>query len=344
VYPFRVFISYSHEDRNLAQVAAATLEDMHLIPDWDQHIRPGASFAESIKALIHHAHIFMPLITRRSVRRPWVHQETGYAMALNIPILPIAVEGLAGEMVAQLQAVLVKSDLSDFRERLEEVNFEQVVAEPQFNPLHQVEVTSYPEERTEALARCAQRVFDLDKYGRVRQRAALSSFSIPDLSPGNPIWERRDGQVQRSEFYHKRQWDERQALERHARVEGCDLMIDPDFSLERNGPAARICRLEILLAFLHTMPDEKMRVVMTPRARGANLTIVGDWFSAESMSPRPGEGHRHTAFTWHAPSVLQTMRRFDKEFEELCRESPHGGSRLAAIARLEDVLEQETRP
>jgi hypothetical protein len=77
---------------------------------------------------------------------------------------------------------------------------------------------------------------------------------------------------------------------------------------------------------------------MTPRAREANLTLVSDWFSAESMSPKPGEGHRHTVFTWHAPTVLQTLRRFDEEFEELCEESPDGPTRQAALVRIGAIL------
>ena len=96
--------------------------------------------------------------------------------------------------------------------------------------------------------------------------------------------------------------------------------------------------MEILLKFLENMPDDQIRVAMTPRAREANLTLVGDWFSAELMSPKPGEGHRQTVFTWHAPSVLQTLRRFDEEFEELCEESPDGATRQAAIARIRAII------
>jgi hypothetical protein len=86
------------------------------------------------------------------------------------------------------------------------------------------------------------------------------------------------------------------------------------------------------------MPDAQLRVVMTPRAREANLTLIGDWFSAESMTPKPGEGHRQTVFTWHAPSVLQTLRAFDEEFEELCAESRQGADRQAAIDRIGAIL------
>jgi hypothetical protein len=311
---------------------------MGLTPVWDKYIRPGAPFTEAIKGFIHHAHIFMPIITEHASRRPWVHQETGYAMALNIPILPVAVDSVPGEMTAQLLAVVVRSDFSDFAERLAGVDLEQVVSQPALTAFRDVEVTSYAENRTEMLARSAQRVMDLGAFGRVRQRAALSSFSIPDRLTGDPIWAKREGNVARSAFYHNLQRAERRTLEQHARRAGCDLIIDPDFGLERNGPSATRTRLEILLQFLENIPDDQIRVAMTPRAREANLTLVGDWFSAESMSPKPGEGHRQTVFTWHAPTVLQTLRRFEEEFEELCEESPDGATRQAAIARIRAII------
>jgi hypothetical protein len=186
----------------------------------------------------------------------------------------------------------------------------------------------------------ARRVVELGSRGMVRQRAALSSFSIPDKDPGNPIWARRDGSVPRSPYYHNLQRDERRMLEQHARGQGCKLIIDPDFGLERNGQEATRARLQILLEFLESMPDDKVRVALSERAREGNLTLVGDWFSAESVSPRPGEGHRQTIFNWHSPSVLQTMRRFDDQFEELAAENSgqEPSSRLAAIRKIQTIL------
>ena len=163
-YPFRVFISYSHEDNALAQSAAEALVQMGHTPVWDKAIRPGAPFTEAIKEFIHHAHIFMPIITENASRRPWVHQETGYAMALNIPILPIAVDSVPGEMAAQLQAVVVRADFADFPERMQTVDLEQVVSQSPATSFRDIEVTSYAENRTEMLARCAWRVMELGAF------------------------------------------------------------------------------------------------------------------------------------------------------------------------------------
>ena len=47
------------------------------------------------------------------------------------------------------------------------------------------------------------------------------------------------------------------------------------------------------------MPDDKVKIVITARARDGNLTIVGDWFVAESLTPRTGLGYKQTIFSWH---------------------------------------------
>lgn len=294
MHPFRVFVSYSHEDRSLAEQAVKVLRKIGLEPIWDQDIRPGAPFSDAIRGLISHAHIFMPIITKNSQERPWVHQETGYAMAINIPVLPIAVSTLPQEMTAQLQAIIVKEDFSDLFERLQEVNIEQVVIPPPDRPASIVEVADWPETRTELIAQYANRVVELRAYGYLRHRGALSSFCLPDKDVNDPVWKRRDGEKLRSHYYHMLQREERRALEVHARARGCSLIIDPSihFDITKLGPLAIKTRLETLLEFLQSIPDEQskpdplVRVVISPRARGANTLIVGDWFVAESMVPR----------------------------------------------------------
>jgi len=339
-YPLRIFLSYSHEDGQLASSAADVLFGLGYVPMWDKNIRPGIAFTEEIKRLIHYSHVFMPLITRNSSRRPWVHQETGYATALNIPILPIAFGSIPGEMVAQLQAVTVNADFSDFRDRISSIDLEQMVLSPRQPQVNAVEISDWSERRAELLAHNCRIVSEIGQSGRVRQRASLSSFSIPDKDVSNAIWDQRDGDVPRSTFYHNLLREERRGLELHARKSGCDLIVDPDFCLERNGMPATLARLQILKEFLQSMPDDKVRVAISPKARSGNLTILGDWFSAESVSPRPGEGHRQTIFTWHPPTVLRVMQKFDEDFAETILENhiDPATSRQQAIAKIDQVL------
>ena len=346
MHPFRVFISYSHEDQKLAVQVNDALRAMNLKPVWDRDIGPGTPFSDAIRGLIANAHLFMPLISENSQHRPWVHQETGYAMAINIPVLPIAFGNLPGEMISQLQAISVKLksgdefDETDLIDQLKCINIEQLVLPPPARSVALVEVADYPEERTEMMSRCANRVRDFGAYVHLRQRGALSSFSIPNRVLNDPVWNLRGDS---SQFYRKHLRNERMALEQHARESGCSLILDPDAALShmsKDNPKRMSARLSTLLEFLESMPDEKVQVAITRRAQEGNVTILGDWFVAESQSPRPGEGYRQTVFSWHAPTVLKELRRFDQEFDEYNRQSglEPNASRKAAITKMKEVI------
>ena len=350
-YPFRVFVSYSHEDRKLAAEVIRILgEEMHMAPVSDENIHPGSPFTNAIKGLIAHAHVFLALITPSSIGRPWVHQETGYAMALDIPVLPVAIGDDKDfpdmQMIAQLEAVRVRADLSDLQERLTEVDLANVVFPGPPPPSASIEIAEHPEQRAEMLAKAAKRLLRHGTYAHFRQKGALSSFCIPDEDPRNPVWDCREDNRIRSTYYRELQRQERIAFERHARARksdetplGCSLIIDPDITFREQAPSARRSRLSVLLHFLETMADDAVEVVMTPRARDMNLTILGDWFAAESIVPRPREGYRQTVFHWHGPTVLEWMRRFDREFSEQRGLQP--STRQAAIARIEGILKGE---
>src|SRR5437868_4284981 len=157
MYRFRVFVSYAGQDRQLAVILVDALKTLGLEPFWDKDIRPGTPFTDAIKGMISHAHLFMPIISQKSQERPWVHQETGYAMALNIPVLPIAVNTLPTEMISQLQAISINEDGSDIAERLNDANFEQIVFPPPQKPQSSIEIADWPETRAELLARKLQK-------------------------------------------------------------------------------------------------------------------------------------------------------------------------------------------
>src|ERR1700687_1772072 len=112
---YRVFVSYSHEDVREFTKLKRALEHRKLCVLSDRNIGAGTPFTDAIKGLIAHAHLFIPLITKNAQRKPWVHQETGFAMARNIPILPIVLKNarMPAEMIAQLQAIKVRDSLSD---------------------------------------------------------------------------------------------------------------------------------------------------------------------------------------------------------------------------------------
>lgn len=335
MYPYRVFISYTREDRALAKIMADTLQSVGLIPLWDQDIRPGVRFSDAIKNTIATAHLFMPLITERSQFRPWVHQETGYAIGINVPVVPIAQKTLPGEMIAELEAITVEPDLCDLAQHLHEADLDQIVRRPPPPPFVGTQVAEAPEHRSEWLVQCANWLLDNGRYCRLRQRALFSSLSIPDKDVHDSIWDRYDGRTPKSLELRKLLREERIALERHVRIQGCTLILAPDIDFTPVGADAHRAQLGTLVECLESLPRDRIEVVFSPRVDEGNVTIIGDWFVTHALIPRPGALFRQSVFTSHAPTVLQWVTRFDQQVEEA-----KAGDNLTAAQRAESALDR----
>ena len=107
---YRAFLSYSHQDLRIAQAVDSILKRNGLRPMWDEHFAYGQGFHEQIKKFIAHAHVFLPILTHSANQRNWVHQEIGYATALNVPVLPLAIGEVPGEMIHHLHAVRIEQN------------------------------------------------------------------------------------------------------------------------------------------------------------------------------------------------------------------------------------------
>lgn len=326
MHPFRVFISYSSQDRECAGALAAALLGMGLTPTWDPHLalRGGEPFGAEIRGMIRRSHLFIALLSTHSAQRPWVHQETGYATGCGVPVIPIAIDDtLPDALIRDLQAVRLRADeIGNVRRYLTPAELERrVERRSDFQPENFVLLES-PEERADRIAQCAQDARRLGG-GRVRQRGALTSFCLPRTRPlpGNPhdIWMRRDGMRPRGTSIHQKLHAERAALQELAVEHGCSLVLRPTVLLHEVGDEALLFRLRELRAFLadRGVRDVKAVARMTDEVMPRNLLIVGDWFYAESRSAQPGVGYEHTFCTWHAPSVLKKLREFDDEFASL---------------------------
>lgn len=315
---YRVFISYSHNDTELVLKIIDVLDKNGLKPIWDKNFAYGHGFHEQIKTFISHAHVFLPVITEDSSKRGWVHQEIGFAMAHNIPVLPVTLGTLPGEMIRELHAICLSENLNELKDQLSKEVFTNLVnrhSDPSHALFYCAELT---EDRTIMIAKYANDIIDLGAYGSVRQKGALSSFHLPDKVITHPVWKKRYGKVGRSLFLCRCQRDERMAFERHARVNGCRLIIDPYLTYEPYGDEARIVRLETLVEFLESMPDDKVQVAINDKMHTEeSLILVGDWFAAEAISASIGQGYRQTIFTRHAPSMRSRIELFDQEFDEL---------------------------
>lgn len=345
----RIFISYSHDDvRVVNEITEFMQREERLWPVFDAHLPAGQPFRRQIKRFIEHAHVFAPVVTKTSIRAGWVHQEIGYAVALHIPVMPIALGGLPpGQFIAGIQAIALSENRGEWGAQLNANTFERLVRSYQDSTLAQFYCAESLEERTLMLVNLANEATNLwpaPSFGTVRQKAALSSFHIPDKVVSHPVWRDRIGDVPRTPYQNRLMRKERIALEKHARGAGCKLIVDPCLTFENFSKDPETCarikkvRLQALLDFLKSFDDDLVEIAVSPRLKEHdNVTIVGDWFYAESITPSAETGYRQTVYTKHAPSILEKIDEFDKEFREYRPNGPEP-SRHAAMNLIEEIL------
>jgi hypothetical protein len=328
---YRVFLSYSHQDLSIAQAVDCILKDNGLRPMWDEHFAYGHGFHDQIKKFIAHAHAFLPILTHSANQRNWVHQEIGFAMALNVPVLPLAIGEVPGEMIHHLHAIRIEQDeaeqakgvlpdpaLENLAKALTPEGIERLIQERSDAKRVPFTCANFPDARAEMLAEYCDDVQRLGGHGLVRQKGALSSFHIPTETIRHQIWRERYGKDERSDEHCELQRQERLALSRHVEVAGCKLIIDPFLKYDRYGEYARRVRLQCLFGFLSRMPDDKCQVaICRSMGHGLSNTYVGDWFAAESVLAVLGKGYYQTIFTRHAALVRKRIADFDSEFDEL---------------------------
>lgn len=354
-HPYRVFISYSHNDRELAQKLRDHLQKIGARPMSDLNIPEGARFNEDIRRQISFAHIFISLLTGNSKNRPWVHQELGYAMGLRIPILPLALDELPGGMAHEIQAIKVDPELKDLAPRVTAPILNNVVDSAQRAATALFECAAMMYQRTKTLVDNADEIHRLYGPARIRQRMAFSSFSIPNRHIKHPDWDERDGFEKRSPEIRGLLLEERRIMEKHSREAGCDLILDPyvqsSSTMKATGMGREaefahsmsptLKRLDILVDFLESMPDDRVRVVFQRGNIDGGIHIIGDWFTAEAVVPHYKGGYQQTIFTRHAPTVLAKIQAFDQEFEEMLQDAnPDGSSsRQVAIKKLKEIID-----
>jgi len=312
----RVFVSYSHDDKEFAEEIVKILEEKGLTVMWDKDFVFGHDFADMIKAFISYSHVFLPIITEASGKRGWVQQEIGYAAALNVPFLPIVIGALPGEMLHGLQAINLET-IGDLNDQLSTHHLNRLISKCQDSSLAMYQCADEPEDRAKMMAQYADDLLAMEVYGTVRQMGGLSSFHIPDKGLSHQVWSERYGPIGKSSFHSGLQKKEREALQAHADAQGCRIIINPYLRYKKYGPKARRVRLETLLEFLNKMPDEQVEIAFKRDERVESLTMVGDWFVAESVSIGGLSSYRQTIFTRHAPTIRKKVESFDEEFEVL---------------------------
>lgn len=334
--PYRVFVSYSHQDANLVSVIVKYLVEVCGVEViWDQTFAYGRGFHEQIRDFIAHSHVFLPVVTPKSKERGWVHQEIGYAMAMNIPVLPIAIGATPDQMISIVHAIKldppaeVKLDSensaapfadpvkswvwSGLEATLDKRKLDFLVERSSDTSLARYQCADYQEERTMLMVRHSNTAFDIMFRGHlVRQLGGLSSYHIPDAEPTSEIWNVRYGSRERSEFHRKLQRSERNSLEQHSDEAGCMLIVNPYEIYRESGPRAYAVRLLSLYQFLKSSPRGSVVVALSSKVGvHESLTIVGDIFAAMAIAGSSRGGYMQTVFTTHAPSMKARHIHFD---------------------------------
>jgi hypothetical protein len=188
----------------------------------------------------------------------------------------------------------------------------------------------------------ADKVSNMGKYGIVRQKGGLSSFHIPNEGVNNQIWVDRYYPEKRSTYHKKLQLGERIALQQHADRNGCSLIIYPKYAIEGRSALAARTRIKTFLNFLESMEDNQITIAIpTGNAGIESLTMVGDWFLAESVSFKDGDGYTNTFFTRNASEIAERIHEFDNEMDNLLAQRgwTKDNSRKKAIDELYKILE-----
>jgi TIR domain len=86
-----VFISYSHQDREVARRYADALSAVGLSVWWDDHLRSGEAFDERIEAALRAAKAVVVLWSKTSVASRWVRAEATLADR-NKTLVPVMIE------------------------------------------------------------------------------------------------------------------------------------------------------------------------------------------------------------------------------------------------------------
>lgn len=101
---YKVFISHSTRNQGLVISLANLLSKFGievLVAEW--YLTPGERLDEKVVEQIRKSDCVVALLTRDGIRSNWVQQEIGYALASNVPLIPLVEKGIDSEALAALQ-------------------------------------------------------------------------------------------------------------------------------------------------------------------------------------------------------------------------------------------------
>jgi hypothetical protein len=322
---YRIFISYCHHDLESVEKIVEILEQNEMTPLWDNNLDEGAEFKQNILMFIQHAQVIVPVISQTSAAGGWVHEEIGYALAYNIPLLPIVIgDNKPGQMLEDLHAFKWKSpfNIKDLQKVLAYKKIEKLIDKNK-EKTALYECAAYQQDRTRMIREYASIIQNLfpEHEAVIRQIGGLSSFHIPLKHPEHEDWCNRIGGKKPDEQHCEMLYGERKLIGKMGRDWGFRIMINPWYPYKqhgRNAPLTRITRLTNLLEFLEKLPKtgrEKYGVVLDKQIEAhSNTLIVGDLFMASTRAGRKGKGYLQTIFTRHSITIRDQIEKFDAKF------------------------------
>ncbi|MEO8498795.1 MAG: toll/interleukin-1 receptor domain-containing protein [Planctomycetota bacterium] len=105
-----IFLSYSHHDQSWVKAFVEQLTKNQVDVWYDQQaIRAGDRWQELIQDALRKSSILVAVLSKDSVKRPWMFFELGAAVADGKTVIPVLIEGLdfrdLPSLIAQFQAV-----------------------------------------------------------------------------------------------------------------------------------------------------------------------------------------------------------------------------------------------
>jgi hypothetical protein len=341
---YRFFISYQREDQDKAQGVFDALKTAGHCPFLDVvDATPGVSITKQLQTYISRAHFLVLIVTHDPIRQSaWVQQELGYALACNVPVVPILFGSASRDLFAMIAGTcsLPVPDDAQLATVLGQQNWNHIwrARQNRERAIFEFETASY--RRPLLLADAASEI--QKGYGCVvlRQRSALTSFSLP-TSLDDPNWKTVEDRHEYAKHWLLCQ--ERIAVE-DASSE-CRLIIDPEYFPHGYSAAVQKAKLNTFRDYLAKAKDNKVRVVIRGFTPAEGLTILGNHWVLQSAAVGPCEAKRQTLSTWHAWTVEEYCKHFDEEFDGLWSEQKQRWkkgrltSRSYTIARLDCAMD-----
>jgi len=101
---YRVFISHSTRDRGLVIALANLFSKLGVeasVAEW--YLTPGERLDKKVFIEIDQSDCTVVLLTKNGMRSNWIHQEIGYALKSNKPLIPLVEKGISSKELGSLE-------------------------------------------------------------------------------------------------------------------------------------------------------------------------------------------------------------------------------------------------